>query len=247
MYQTCPVIFTPSPIPTSARELGRTRAPATIVLACLCVLASGVPYAAAQDAPDPAGDHLEGLPSSSDAGAPIDEEAPDMLQKGAWKYKIPIEVPPAPRDLKPKLEFVASHTQRDGLLGRGWNLAGFSAIERHGANGGVPEMRDTDSFWLDGLRLVEIGDRLYRLEKDDNRVFEFDAEAQSWTAFRDGWAWRWGEYDGSSKGTSGVLVGSGATEHWRESAKWPADCGAPRRLRGQAERRRKALACLVDR
>jgi hypothetical protein len=132
-------------------------------------------------------------------------------------------VPPAPRDLKPPLEFVASHIQRDGLLGRGWSLAGFSAIERHGVYGGVPEMRDTDSFWLDGLRLIKIGSEagtvdLYRLEKDDNRVFEFDAEAQTWTAFRDGWAWRWGEYDGSSEGTSGVRLGSGATEHWREAS-----------------------------
>ena len=244
MYQTCPVTFTPSPSPTSARELGRTRAPATIVLACLCVLASGVPHAAAQDAPDPAGDHLEGLPSSSDAGAPIDEEAPDMLQKGAWKYKIPIEVPPAPRDLKPKLEFVASHTQRDGLLGRGWNLAGFSAIERHGANGGVPEMRDTDSFWLDGLRLVV---------------------PKSATGFTD---WRRTTTGFSSStprhraGPPFATVGRGDGASTTEAARGPPACwsvlvrrsagasppsglrtAARRATRGQAGRRRRALAC----
>lgn len=233
-----PVSLCPPTLPTSLSspsDAGAIRAATIFILACLYVIASGVPYAAAQEDADPAGDHLEALPSASEAGAPIDEEAPDMLQKGAWKYKIPIAVPPAPRDLEPRLEFVASHTQRDGLLGRGWSLAGFSVIERHGANGGVPEMRDTDSFWLDGLRLIKIGDRLYRLEKDDNRVFEFDAEAQSWTAFRDGWAWRWGEYDGSGKGTSGVRLGSGATERWRESARRPADCRPPRTSRASSE------------
>jgi len=69
---------------------------------------------------------------------------------------------------------------------------------------------------------------LYRLEKDDNRVFEFDAAAQTWTAFRDGWAWRWGEYIGSGKGGSGAPLGTGATERWRECARLPADCHAPR-------------------
>ena len=237
-------------------DLQSTRALVVFSFAFVCMVASSAPDAAAQDPPDPAGDHLEGMPSAGGADASIDEEAPDMLQKGAWKYSIPIEVPPAPRDLKPHLAFVASHTQRDGLLGRGWSLGGFSAIERHGTNGGVPEMRDTDSFWLDGLLLIKVGSRLvtgspadpiaredpsaagsrtvdlYRLEKDDNRVFEFDAVAQSWTAFRDGWTWRWGEYE-RAKDTQDQRLGAGATERWQETAPRPADCD-PRRPRERA-------------
>src|SRR5262249_16106597 len=64
---------------------------------------------------------------------------------------------------------------------------------------------------------------LYRLEKDDNRVFEFDPEAQSWTAFHDGWTWRWGEYVTGI----GAVLGRGATERQSDAATRPKDCTSP--------------------
>ena len=64
--------------------------------------------------------------------------------------------------------------------------------------GPAPEIRRIDRF---------------RLEKDDNRIFECEPATQSWSAFRDGWTWRWGEY------SSGIAEwrGQGATERWGET------------------------------
>jgi hypothetical protein len=73
----------------SGRRERRTRALISVILAFLYGLASNVPSAAAQEAADPAGDHLEALPDASEAGAPIDEEAPDMLQKGGVEVQDP--------------------------------------------------------------------------------------------------------------------------------------------------------------
>ncbi len=135
------------------------------------------------------------------AAAAIAEESPSLLQRGAWLYSVPIEVPPAPRDLKPGLAFVASHIYSNSLLGKGWYLRGLSSIERRSVSNGVPSLGDTDTFRLDGQPLVELGSgpspqglRRFRLERDDNRVFTYDVELDEWVAHRDGWTWRWGKY-----------------------------------------------------
>ncbi len=72
---------------------------------------------------------------------------------GSATKTLPIEVPPF-HGLEPKLALTYSSGGGNGYVGVGWDLAGFSEIERTSANGGSPNWDSTDIFLLDGMKVV---------------------------------------------------------------------------------------------
>lgn len=97
---------------------------------------------------------------------------------GAAKYNIPIVVPPGTASMQPNLSLKYNSQGKNGLLGVGWSLDGFSSITRcqatidqDGFNGGI-KFDDNDRFCLDGKRLVAVNGALgadgteYRTEID---------------------------------------------------------------------------------
>ncbi len=108
---------------------------------------------------------------------------------GAATYRIPIEVPPGVAGMQPKLEFVYSSQAGNSLLGKGWGLAGLSAISRcpstkasDGATGGV-NLDANDRFCLDGQRLILVSGSYggagseYRTERETFSKISFDGSA----------------------------------------------------------------------
>ncbi|MFH1018598.1 MAG: FG-GAP-like repeat-containing protein [Pseudomonadota bacterium] len=73
---------------------------------------------------------------------------------GAYTKRIPIEVP-AFHGIEPQLELSYNSLGGNGLVGVGWELAGFSAIARVGRSKGAPRYDFTDEFTLDGDELTE--------------------------------------------------------------------------------------------
>ncbi len=81
---------------------------------------------------------------------------------GGANYTIPIEVPPGINGVQPNISLVYNSQQGNGLLGVGWQLAGFSAIARcgkmiatDGERGGV-NFDSNDRFCFDGQRLMAV-------------------------------------------------------------------------------------------
>ena len=90
-----------------------------------------------------------------------------VTKSGAANYRIPIEVPPGVNGLQPNLALVYDSQKRNGLLGIGWKLTGFSSITRcpttlsqDGFIDGV-DFDDNDKFCLNGDRLVAINGGTY--------------------------------------------------------------------------------------
>ncbi len=75
---------------------------------------------------------------------------------GAFSTSVPIQVP-SHRGLEPSLSLVYSSSRGNGVVGVGWAFAGFSSIERQGADGGAPLYNATDSFRLGGQELHPCG------------------------------------------------------------------------------------------
>jgi hypothetical protein len=78
---------------------------------------------------------------------------------GAASYTIPIIAPPGVNGLQPSVALVYSSSSDVGYVGRGWSLAGFSAItrcERTIAQDGAAspvQLLASDAFCLNGNRL----------------------------------------------------------------------------------------------
>jgi len=79
---------------------------------------------------------------------------------GAATYNIPIALPPGTAGMMPGLSIVYNSQSGDGMLGKGWTIAGFSTITRipatlyhDGFVGGV-NFDGNDRFVLDGQRLI---------------------------------------------------------------------------------------------
>lgn len=91
---------------------------------------------------------------------------------GAKTYEVPIEVYPGMNGFQPHLSLVYNSQQGDSNLGIGWGIKGLSSITRggksiyyDGRSEGV-RMDNSDSFWLDGIRLIKTGG------SDDTPVYE---------------------------------------------------------------------------
>jgi RHS repeat-associated protein len=73
---------------------------------------------------------------------------------GSFSHSIPIEVPSF-RGLEPRIALGYSSEGRNGLVGVGWSLSGFSTIQRVNAGLGSPRFDTNDIYVLDGQELVK--------------------------------------------------------------------------------------------
>src|SRR5712691_7604878 len=89
--------------------------------------------------------------SASEAAEKASEQVNPFY--GSFGYSIPIEVP-AFHGLEPRLALAYSSEGRNGMLGVGWTLAGFSTIERANSGRGTPHFDANDIYLLDGQELV---------------------------------------------------------------------------------------------
>jgi RHS repeat-associated protein len=103
----------------------------------------------------------------------------DVSDNGTIGYRIPLVVPPGRRGMQPALALVYSSGAGDGIMGIGWNIAGFSEVSRcprvparngvrrqiafvdpepgagrGGRIGGRPRAEDPDEYCLDGEWLM---------------------------------------------------------------------------------------------
>ncbi|NOT89252.1 MAG: hypothetical protein HOP03_13880 [Lysobacter sp.] len=85
---------------------------------------------------------------------PLDPGKVDAFY-GAYTENVSIEVP-AFRGLEPKLGLSYNSSGRNGYLGMGWSLSGFSVIERASPGRGAPRYGATvgDIWLLDGQELI---------------------------------------------------------------------------------------------
>ncbi|WP_353393382.1 FG-GAP-like repeat-containing protein [Hydrogenophaga sp. 5NK40-0174] len=83
----------------------------------------------------------------------------DVSPTGAAKYSVPISVPPGVLGLTPRISLDYDSHSRTGLLGKGWNMSGVSAISRCAKSLAIDGVREQiqynqqDEFCLDGIRL----------------------------------------------------------------------------------------------
>jgi hypothetical protein len=70
---------------------------------------------------------------------------------GSFSHSIPIEVPGF-RGLEPKIALSYSSEGRNGFVGVGWGLSGFSTIQRVNQGLGTPKFDATDTYLLDAPR-----------------------------------------------------------------------------------------------
>src|SRR5262245_38772019 len=90
-----------------------------------------------------------------DGDADYTPAVPDLaLNSGQYAPRLPLEVLPGPDGMAPDLAVVYSAGRADGPLGAGWGLSFESAIARKSNYGGMPDMSTSDTFWLDGQRLI---------------------------------------------------------------------------------------------
>lgn len=81
---------------------------------------------------------------------------------GGKTYEIPIEIAPGMNGFQPSISLSYNSQQGNSEVGMGWSISGLSRIERtsqniyyDGKTQGV-EMKNTDAFVLDGVRLINL-------------------------------------------------------------------------------------------
>ncbi|NBW79640.1 MAG: hypothetical protein EBR27_11605 [Betaproteobacteria bacterium] len=99
-----------------------------------------------------------------------------VSSSGAATYRIPIQVPPGVGGMQPKLDLIYNSHGSSGMLGKGWGLAGLSAITRcartqaqDGAKGTVLFNLD-DRYCLDGNRLLMVSGSTYGVSPSEYRT-----------------------------------------------------------------------------
>ncbi|WP_334319702.1 RHS repeat-associated core domain-containing protein [Termitidicoccus mucosus] len=97
-------------------------------------------------------------------------------KNGAATYTIPIAVTPGTAGVEPKVTLNYSSQAGAGIAGFGWSIGGLSAISRgpqtkmvDGQNRAM-DFTGADRFYLDGQRLVVIGDNAYGAEGAEYRT-----------------------------------------------------------------------------
>ena len=97
-----------------------------------------------------------------------------VMPDGSFVYSIPIVTSGAVNGLKPEMALSYSSLAGEGVMGKGWSIAGASAIQRCGDVGHPVRFNEDDLFCLDGQKLVLVEgthgrlDAEYRTELDSN-------------------------------------------------------------------------------
>ncbi len=106
-----------------------------------------------------------GLPSLGSNQLVATTQGNLAVNNGAANYTIDVDLPPAVRDLKPKLSLNYNSRSGNGLMGVGWSLGGLSAITRCRASFATegtqaqksnPRYSMGDRLCLDGQKLVVV-------------------------------------------------------------------------------------------
>ena len=129
------------------------------------------------------------LPVGSVAGSA------NVSQSGAATYQVPITVSPGTDGMRPNISVLYNSLGGDGLLGRGWNLSGISAITRvpndiyH--DGSVKEVNfdANDKFALDGQRLIATNGTYGANNTEYHTEIESFAKTYSYGTAGNGPAW----------------------------------------------------------
>jgi RHS repeat-associated protein len=124
-----------------------------------------------------------------------EEASPDSAiseNTGVARFRIPIEVPPGPGGLAPKIALTYSSHRGDGPYGVGWDLdLGEIACS---ARFGVPDYASCPAYELDGQRLTRDGtSNAYHPYVETFQKIEFLGGAQGWQVINpDGTTFRFG-------------------------------------------------------
>lgn len=125
---------------------------------------------------------------------PAAEKASEQVSPffGSFGHGIPIEVPPF-RGLEPRLALGYTSEGRDGFVGVGWSLGGFSTIERTNTGGGTPRWDATDVFRLDGAKMLACqagvvspgcaAGGTHATENENFKRIRLDAGTNTWTVW----------------------------------------------------------------
>lgn len=91
---------------------------------------------------------------------------------GSSSYTIPITTLPGRAGMEPAVALIYNSMSGNGSLGIGWSISGMQAITRGGTNlyfedaiDGI-DFDENDQYYLNGQRLIKIGDNEYRTEQD---------------------------------------------------------------------------------
>ena len=82
-----------------------------------------------------------------------DRAAAEVGPIGDFQTSVPIQVPPF-HGLEPRLGLTYSSAGRSGWVGTGWSVSGLSTLRRQSSTSGLPRWDNSDSFALDGQRLL---------------------------------------------------------------------------------------------
>jgi len=151
-------------------------------------------------------------------GAVAQEKGTEQVSPffGSFSQSVPIQVPPF-HGLEPRLALGYSSEGRNGFVGVGWSLAGFSTIQRVSAGRGTPRFDATDLYTLDGQLLLPCaagstspscttGGTHFTREESYLRI-SYAAGANQWSV--------WGK-DGT-KTTFSSLLATTATYRWGQT------------------------------
>ena len=113
---------------------------------------------------EPVVDPIDPTDRDLDKSLPVGTTAGSFnVSNGTANYTIPIFTPPGTGGMQPSISISYNSQAGFGLLGKGWNIAGISAITRTGSTiyndnevEGV-EFDTDDKFMLNGQRLIYIG------------------------------------------------------------------------------------------
>lgn len=91
---------------------------------------------------------------------------------GSSSYAIPITTLPGRAGMEPAVALIYNSMSGNGSLGIGWSISGMQTITRGGTNlyfedaiDGI-DFDENDQYYLNGQRLIKIGDNEYRTEQD---------------------------------------------------------------------------------
>lgn len=102
---------------------------------------------------------------------------------GQATYHVPFDLPIGPGGIRPELGLSYSSANTSlGNAGIGWSLTGLSVIQRCARNDTYDDLADmylkdvqfdeTDAYCVNGARLIETSNNVYRLESDNFTLYE---------------------------------------------------------------------------